>query len=102
MDDFSSQINEKLVPSTSNETLNCNSTVGSLEDVYNTNQLVKHCDSVPSEYSEPSVFSCNQSFDKFEVKQSKDVHIGTSYHCSSVHVYEAVPSNISEIKFNKK
>ena len=97
MDNFLPQMNEQLLASQlSNESFDSNSTVASFDNESEDNQLIENCVNVPSENNEPSFLSSNQAIDKFEVTHSKDVHIGTSYHCASVHVYEAVPSNFTE------
>lgn len=97
MDNISSQKWKELkVRQSSNESLDCSSSVVSFED--DVKKLVpSYENNVHSEYSGPSCVNSNQTFDKFEVKQSKDVHIGTSYNCAAVHVYEANACNIKNV-----
>ena len=89
MADISATKNNQLIRVPSNKSLLSISTVLSEDSGHSDNQLIENGE--PSEYSEPITVSNSLTFDKLEVKDSTDVHIGNKYHCASVNVYEAGP-----------
>ena len=92
MSDLSAYKYNQLIRVPSNESLLSNSTTVSEDSGHNENQSIEHYENgVPSDYSEPITVSNSLTFDKLEVKDSRDVHIGNKYHCASVNVYEAGP-----------
>lgn len=93
MDEFSAyKYNQLKTKSTSNESLNSNSSSSSVvleEDDHKTIELAKaYKDQEPSKS-----LNSNVAFDKVEVNESKEVHIGNNYNCASVHVYESASSS---------
>ena len=88
MADLLATKNNQLIRVSSNESLLSISTTVSEESGQSENLLITND---PSGVSEPATISNSLTFDKLEVKDSRDVHIGNKYHCASVNVYEAGP-----------